>query len=268
MEDKSISREFLKSYNSKPDPSQEFSERILSDQQKGYPVPPMQKPIPEDAVLIDLVPIENISLGRRPLIDIILQRKSRRNFSDGELNLEELSFLLFATQGVKEIKRFPDGKPYVSLRTAPSGGARHPFETYLFIRKVAGIAPGLYRYLPLDHKLVFLYWDTMLPEKISAGCCGQKFVVTGAVVFIWTVIPYRMEWRYPRRFSGKVIAQDSGHLCQNLYLAAESIGCGTCAIAAYFQDIMDDILRVDGENELTFYVAPVGKVPRQTTWDS
>ena len=56
-----------------------------------------------------------------------------------------------------------------------------------------------------------------------------------------------------------MIAQDSGHLCQNLYLAATSIGAGTCAIGAYDQAAMDKILDLDGETEFVVYVAPVGK---------
>ena len=76
--------------------------------------------------------------------------------------------------------------------------------------------------------------DDQLPEKVADACYGQAFVGKAAVVFIWTVIPYRTEWRYGP-VSHKVIAMDAGHLCQNLYIAAESIGCGTCAIGAYNQ---------------------------------
>ena len=60
--------------------------------------------------------------------------------------------------------------------------------------------------------------------------------------------------------SPKIIAQDSGHLCQNLYLASEAIGAGTCAIGAYDQAKIDPILGVDGEEEFTIYMAPVGKI--------
>ncbi len=79
------------------------------------------------------------------------------------------------------------------------------------------------------------------------------------MTFIWTVIPYRTEWRYSM-LSPKIIAQDSGHLCQNLYLASEAIGAGTCAIGAYDQSKIDPILGVDGEEEFTIYMAPVGKI--------
>ena len=88
---------------------------------------------------------------------------------------------------------------------------------------------------------------------------NQSFAGKSAVTFIWTTIPARMEWRYSRA-SYKVIALDAGHVCQNLYLACETIGAGTCAIAAYDQEIADSILGIDGVEEFTIYMAPVGKV--------
>lgn len=61
----------------------------------------------------------------------------------------------------------------------------------------------------------------------------------------------------------KVIALDAGHVCQNLYLACEAIGCGACAIAAYNQDLADELVAVDGNEEFTVYIAPLGKVHLQ-----
>jgi nitroreductase len=58
----------------------------------------------------------------------------------------------------------------------------------------------------------------------------------------------------------KLIALDAGHVCQNLYLAVEAIGAGTCAIDAYDQDKMDALLGVDGKDGFAIHVAPVGKI--------
>jgi SagB-type dehydrogenase family enzyme len=124
---------------------------------------------------------------------------------------------------------------------------------------VDGLEPGLYRYLPLEHKLCFLWADAELVGKVNDACRGQVFVGEGAVVFIWTVIPYRAEWRYSF-VAHKMMAMDAGHLCQNLYLASQTIGAGTCAIGAYNQNEMDAIVDVDGRDEFVIYVAPVGKV--------
>ena len=59
--------------------------------------------------------------------------------------------------------------------------------------------------------------------------------------------------------NSKVIAQDAGHVCQNLCLACEAIGAGTCAVAAYDQQAMDHILKVHGKDEFTIYLASVSK---------
>ena len=51
-----------------------------------------------------------------------------------------------------------------------------------------------------------------------------------------------------------------GHICQNLYLAVEAINAGTVAIVAYRQDELDKFLQIDGWDEISLYVAPVGKI--------
>lgn len=226
-----------------------------TDQREGIAPPPLQKPAPPDATLIDLAPPGDLSLGAVPLIDVINRRKSQRSYTAEPLTLDELSFLLWATQGVHEVAR----GGAATMRTVPSAGARHPFETYLAVGRVPGLSPGLYRYLPLEHKLLPQYEDAGLTGKVAHGCNHQIFVARAPVTFIWTVIPYRTEWRYSF-ISHKVIAIDAGHLCQNLYLASESIGAGACAIAAYNQRELDNLLGVDGKEEFTIYVAPVGKV--------
>jgi len=143
----------------------------------------------------------------------------------------------------------------------PSAGNRHPFETYLCILNVADFEPGIYRYLPLEHELLFEFGygsRQELAEKIGIATLGQFFTGTAAAAFIWAAIPYRTEWRYGRA-SHKVMAIDAGHVCQNLYLACEAIGAGACAIAAYNQELMDKLIKVDGEDEFVIYLAPVGK---------
>jgi len=97
-----------------------------------------------------------------------------------------------------------------------------------------------------------------MAAAIVPAALGQDFVAEAAVVFIWTAVPYRMEWRYGLA-AHKAIALDAGHVCQNLYLACEAIGAGTCAVAAYHQELMDRLLGVDGRDEITIYLAPVGK---------
>lgn len=253
-------RELLKSY--------EWGQfgQFNTDQQKGLPRPDIQKSVPPGAQLVDLVPPDQFTSGGAAVRDVIRERKSHRYFTPDPLTIEELSFLLWATQGMRA-KSIEDGLTYV-WRNVPSGGNRHPMETYLSIHNIAGIEPGLYRYLPLDHQLVLEKSEAALPEMVKQGSLNQNsgtdqepyyFIKEAAVVFIWTAIPYRSEWRY-HKAAAKLIALDAGHICQNLYTAAGAIGCGTCAVGAFDQDKMNDLLEVDGEDEFVIYMAPVGKV--------
>jgi SagB-type dehydrogenase family enzyme len=245
MKDISYYRDFLKSY------LWEEWDVLERDQEKGVPQPAPQKPYPEDAELVELLSPQSLTVGNMPLKEVIGKRRSRRRYTDQPLTLEELSYLLWATQGLS------GGKS--NLRSVPSAGGRHPFETYLFINRVERLKKGLYRYLPLDHKLLPISDDPELLDRVVDACCSQKFVGGSAVVFIWTAIPYRSEWRY-NIIAHKMIAMDAGHLCQNLYLASESIGGGACAIGKYNQEKMDALLGMDGTEEFTIYAATVGKV--------
>jgi len=222
------------------------------DQKLGVPMPALQKPYSPGSTLIELVSPADITIGGMPLFDAIRMRQSWRKYQPTPLTMEELSFLLWATQGVKTI--FMDGS--ATKRTVPSGGARHPFETYLAVQRVDSLAPGLYRYLAIEHKLLVMEEDPNIGLIISEGCAD--FALESAVTFIWTAVPYRTEWRYGP-LSPKLIAQDSGHVCQNLYLACTAIHAGTCAVGTYNQTKLDTLLGVDGVDEFTIYCAPVGK---------
>jgi len=244
-----MSRDFLK------DTVRQTTDFTKTDQNRGVPPPPIQKPVPKNAKIIELPGPETLKgAGKHTLIKAIANRQSRRIYSTGSLSLEELSFLLWATQGVR--KKESEARVY---RTVPSAGCRHAIETYIAIFRVAGLAKGLYRYLPLEHALVRVSGPANLKKKVSEACLGQEFAGKSAATFIWAAVPYRMEWRYGEA-SVKVIALDAGHVCQNLYLACEAINCGTCAIAAYDQKRADALLGVDGEDEFAIYFAPVGKI--------
>jgi SagB-type dehydrogenase family enzyme len=226
-----------------------------TDQNRGVAPPPIEKPFLPDAVRIDLLredAWENIAgIG---LLEAINNRKSHRAFQDQSLKLDELSFLLWATQGIRH--QIDQCHAY---RTVPSAGCRHALETYLCVFKVEGLAPGVYRYLPQEHQLLFEFSEEGLSEKLIRAVFRQPYAGKSAVTFIWTAIPYRMEWRYGLA-AHKVIALDAGHVGQNLYLACEAVGCGTCAIAAYDQEGLDQLLRIDGLDEFVIYLATVGKV--------
>lgn len=223
-----------------------------TDQRRGVPGPPLQKPAGQGA-RVDLIADGAWSFADLSVIDAVRGRRSRRAFSDQPLSLEELSFLLWMTQGVQ--RRLG---PETALRTVPSAGARHAFETYLCVFRVEGLEPGVYHYLPFDDQLELLDQPEGLGERVVAATLGQIFTAKAAVTLVWSVIPYRMEWRYGLA-AHRVLGYDVGHVCQNLYLGCEVIGAGTCAVAAFDQERLDHLLGLDGHDEFAMYLAAVGK---------
>jgi SagB-type dehydrogenase family enzyme len=232
--------------------------RMKSDQDRQVPQPPLEKPVRPGAIVLDLPAADAAVLTERDIYCALKRRRSRRAFNGASLTLGQLAFLLWATQGVQRVF----GNNYSTFRPVPSGGARHPFETYLVVNRVGGLERGIYRYLPLSHRLELCLADAALGPRLLDACAGQTFIADSAVVFAWSCIPYRSEWRY-HIGAAKLMLIDAGHLCQNLYLACEAIGCGTCAVADYDQPLLDRLLGLDGVDEFAVYLAPVGKVGKR-----
>jgi len=230
-----------------------------SDQEKGLPQPPLELGYDESKTVIDLPVPADIHVEATDLRKAIENRQSVRNYSEQPLTLDELSFLLWCTQGVKKvIDKLVTIRMTSTLRTVPSGGARHAFETYLLVNQVQGLHPGLYRFLAIKHKLVVVSLDPSLADKITEACLRQRHLKTSAVAFIWTAVPYRMTWRYGER-GYRYLLIDIGCVCQNLYLAAEAIGSGVCAIGAFNDEDINNLLGIDGKEHFVIHIAVVGK---------
>jgi len=243
-------REFTRGYRNN-DP---YEEAFESDQTLKRPQPPLVKaPMREADARIALTRDFAGLVAKNDLVELLRDRRSTRIYTGEDMTLEQLSFLLWATQGIKKLR----GKSYATLRTVPCGGARHEFETYLIVRQVAGLAPGAYHYLPMEHALEFLHPVDALEETVNDTLCGQSWASKANVVFYWSMVAYRAEWRYGI-YAHRVALMDAGHLCQNLYLACTGLGLGTCAIGAFSHERCAKLFELDGEEEYIVYTAPVG----------
>jgi SagB-type dehydrogenase family enzyme len=224
-----------------------------SAQSRGRPQPPLEIDVHKGGELIELPAPESISFPSLDLREAIERRSSVRRYSRTPLTEQELSFVLWCTQGVKEV--IPGS---ATFRTVPSAGARHALETYLLINHVETLSPGVYWYSALRHGLILVDGAEGLSDRLVAACFGQRFVAQSAATFIWTAESYRMTWRYSER-GYRYFFLDAGHACQNLYLAAEAIDCGACAIGAFSDDAVNQFLGIDGEKQFALYLATVGK---------
>jgi len=224
-----------------------------SEMSQGLPVPSDKKPYFSSQSTVSLPGAEELrSADAENFFTLLMKRRSRRSYTRDPLTLKELAALLWGTQGVIE-----SGYGY-SYRTSPSAGARHPLETYLMINRVQEQLPGLYRYLPFEHKLVLEQEGADLSQRLAEGCLGQDIFETCAVAFIWTAVIQRSRWKYQQR-AFRYIYLDAGHVCQNLYLTSEALGIGCCAVAAFDDNAVNTIIGADGQEEFAIYLATVGK---------
>ena len=224
-----------------------------SPQSREVPRPPVQHPLEEGSVTLPLPEGKSLPLEKMDLADLVERRETLRKYSEGPISLQELSFLLWGTQGVKS---YSDKQ--LTRRTVPSAGARHPFETILLVNRVEGLEPGLYRYLALEHQLVRVNAPADIRERLTEACLKQEHVRSSAVTFAWVAVSLRTVWRYSQR-AYRYLHLDAGHVCQNLYLLAEAIGCGVCGIAAFNDDLVNHALGLDGVEQFAIYLASLGR---------
>ena len=229
-----------------------------SDQMKELKQPPLSATATEKVIEIS-ANFDNVIIqdSYSELLDI---RRSERVYDkEKALTQNQLAFVLWSTQGVQSIK----GENYCTLRPAPSGGARHPFETYLIVRNVEGLEPGLYHYLPLEHvgeKRVAIEFIKEFPdheERVTNMLVEQRWASHAPVVVFYSCVAYRAEWRYCD-FAHRVVLIDLGHVGQNFMLSAAAMGLGSCCMAAYDQKLCDEALGLDGYEEYTVYACSLG----------
>ena len=187
----------------------------------------------------------------RSLGEILRLRRSVRGYADGPLRLEELSFLLWATGGVREVE---DG---FAFRTAPSAGALYHIETYLLASRVEGVPEGIHHYDVAGHALAEVS-PGRFGEALSEAALGQTFLAEAQVVFLWTAVFGRATWKYRQR-AFRYVYLDAGHLAQNLALAAAGMGLGSCPVAAFFDDEVNGLLGIDGSAESVLYLTAAGR---------
>jgi len=193
----------------------------------------------------------NWTLKEARITPLLQKRRSLRKYENESVSMEELAFMLWASQGITA-----KSENY-SFRTAPSGGALYPIETYFSANRVEGLNPGLYHF-DVENFSIDRLTTTDSAEAVAAACLNQKFMAQAAVSFLWSAVLRRSMSKYGNR-GMRYILLDAGHICQNLVIAAEATGNGACPIAAFYDDEINALLGLDPEEETVLYAAAVGK---------
>ncbi len=215
--------------------------------QPAYPRAPQEKEYPADTLRLPLMTPPRC----RPadLWDCLARRRSRRQYQDRPLTLDELSVLLWASQGITLAGR------YSAYRAAPSAGALYPVETYVAAHLVEEVEPGVWHFGVSDFCLELVAAGDCRRTLVEAGL-SQQFLGTAGAVFIWTGVLNRSRWKYRER-AIRYLFLDAGHIGQNLMLAATALGLGCCPVGAFFDEEVEQLLGVDAAQEPALYLAAV-----------
>jgi SagB-type dehydrogenase family enzyme len=192
-------------------------------------------------------------LNEEKISPLLQNRRSLRRYSQDAIPLQDLAFMLWASQGITAVSG------NYSFRTVPSGGALYPVETYLSVKSVEDLSPGLYHFDVENFGLDRLT-NSDCSEAVASACLNQRFMANSAVTFLWSGVFRRCMNKYGNR-GIRYILLDAGHICQSLLMAAEATGSGGCPVAAFFDDEVNSLLGLDPEEESVLYAASVGKKP-------
>lgn len=173
-----------------------------------------------------------------------------REFSGEPMSLAELSHLLRFSAGITEEHR--------ELRAAPSAGGTYPIEIYPAVSGVESLTQGIYHYQARSHELQRVR-DGDFRHEMSRASWGEKMLTRANAVLVLSAVLGRTENLYRDR-AHRYVLLEAGHIAQNTYLVATSMGLGACAIGAFHDSDLNRVIGVDGREENVLYLVAVGKV--------
>ena len=236
------------------------SRRALLAQAQREPAPPEVKQYPRVARV--QLPNPN-TWGEFP--QVLLARRTWREFSERPLDLEDLSTLLWLTCGVQYWVQLPGSIGRVALKTSPSAGARHPLEAYVAALRVRGLPRGLYHYSPDKHRLELLRKGCK-PREFGSFLAGQSWYGSASALMFMTAVFRRNQWKYPDSAAYRTIILDAGHMCQTFCLTATWLDLAPFCTMALADSKVESALGLDGISESVVYAAGVGTRPSAKDW--
>ena len=178
--------------------------------------------------------------GGMPLHHVLLQRRSRREFLERPLTMEQVSQLCWSGQG-----RIGD----TEFRTAPSAGALYPIVLYVADNR------GVFEYLPERHRLVQRLVSDVR-SSLQRVSFGQEYVGSAPLCLAIAFDPGQLSAKYGRR-SERYCWLEAGHVAQNILLQAASMNLGSVPVGAFHDGDLAAALQLPPRLRPA-YLLPVG----------
>lgn len=162
------------------------------------------------------------------LLELMSRRRTIRETDGRPVTLKELSDCLFAGLGITGTTRNCVGD--LPLSMTPSGGARNPFEAFVYARQVDGLEAGFHHYSAFDHALSPIRTNERpMPSELLGG---QEWTDAMPCLILLCARFERTMWKYDDANAYRVVLIEAGHIGQNVMLAATQHGLTACPSAA------------------------------------
>jgi SagB-type dehydrogenase family enzyme len=178
--------------------------------------------------------------------ETLSNRRTVRVYDESPLSLENLSQMLWAAQGITDES---------GHRTAPSGHGLYPIDLFVAVSNVTGLETGLYHYISEGHMLGLIREGD---QKEDLALVTPQPHPQGAPVTLYMSGNYlKPQEFFDAEAAETVTLQESGHIGQNLYLQAESLGLGLVVMGGFDPNLARDILGLT-EDDHVMYLIPIG----------
>lgn len=186
------------------------------------------------------------------LEDAIQKRRTARNFIAQDVDIKQLSSLVYACAGMTG--EAADGP----LRAAPSAGALYPVSLYLANLRVQGLPRGFYAYNAQEHALDS-EWPGDPASILQSVGFGQRVFTSAAALFLFAVSPHLLQSKY-RQLADRFIFIEVGHAAQNLLLQATSLQLGAAPLGVFKEAEISQHLNLAARRQKPVYMVAVGAV--------
>jgi SagB-type dehydrogenase family enzyme len=180
--------------------------------------------------------------------NLLAKRRSVRKYAERGLSETVISRFLWAAQGISSKE---------GLRTSPSAGALYPLEIHVVIGEGSEFEPGIYRYIAEEHTLTQEIPGDMR-ERLSRAALSQPMVRQAPVSLVISAVYPRITGKYGKR-GVRYAYMEAGHVAQNVYLLGVELGIGTCAVGAFDDEEIKNVLKLP-VNEEPLYILPLGYI--------
>jgi SagB-type dehydrogenase family enzyme len=192
------------------------------------------------------------------LHELLTARRSVPYFGAEDLPLETLGALLRLALGVRELT-FAYNRRDVPSRMFPSAGGLQPVDAYVIAHRVAGLSAGVYFYNPISHAVVEQELGDFRAPLVEAAIHTDWLFYAPVVIALVGRLP-RVSWKYGTR-GYRYLHVDTGVATMNLYLAGQSLDLHGNAVAAFDDDALNELLRLDGSRAFANLLFAAGRRP-------